>query len=140
MDTRQIQLVWETFERLRPLPPGWAREFYDRLFLIDPSLRPLFKRDLESQSRMFEGALSLAVMGMREDSRVIRKLVAALGAEHAGYGIPPSGIGSFGEALLWTLERKLGEAFTPEVKEAWAAAYEVLASGMLRGGAQASRE
>ena len=32
-----------------------------------------------------------------------------------------------GEALLWTIERELGEDFTPEVKDAWVAFYTLLA-------------
>jgi nitric oxide dioxygenase len=43
-----------------------------------------------------------------------------------------------GEALLWTLEQGLGEAFTPEVHEAWAAAFGVIARAMLIGMEQAS--
>jgi hemoglobin-like flavoprotein len=31
---------------------------------------------------------------------------------------------------LWTLEQGLGEAFTPAVREAWVAAYGVLANTM----------
>jgi len=35
--------------------------------------------------------------------------------------------------LLWTLERGLGESFTPEVRDAWFAAYEALSSMMKAG-------
>jgi nitric oxide dioxygenase len=35
-----------------------------------------------------------------------------------------------GAALLWTLEKGLGPAFTPETKEAWTAVYGLLASTM----------
>jgi hemoglobin-like flavoprotein len=35
------------------------------------------------------------------------------------------------EALLWTLAQGLGDAFTPETREAWVAAYTVLAGQML---------
>jgi nitric oxide dioxygenase len=35
-----------------------------------------------------------------------------------------------GAALLWTLERGLGAAFTSEVKDAWAVAYTTLAEAM----------
>jgi len=36
-----------------------------------------------------------------------------------------------GAALLWTLEKGLGEAFTPEIREAWATTYRVLAGTMI---------
>jgi len=38
-----------------------------------------------------------------------------------------------GSALLWTLEQGLGEQFTPEVREAWTAAYGLLAQVMQQG-------
>jgi hemoglobin-like flavoprotein len=34
------------------------------------------------------------------------------------------------QALLWTLERGLGDAFTPATREAWAQAYGILADVM----------
>ena len=46
---------------------------------------------------------------------------------------------SVGQALLWTLERGLGEAFTPEVRDAWAAAYALLSAAMIEAAAEAGR-
>jgi hemoglobin-like flavoprotein len=34
------------------------------------------------------------------------------------------------EALIWTLGKGLGDAFTPETEAAWVAAYTVLAGAM----------
>jgi hypothetical protein len=34
------------------------------------------------------------------------------------------------QALIWTLQKGLGASFTPEVKQAWVAAYGVLSSTM----------
>ncbi|HEY6820845.1 MAG TPA: hemin receptor [Burkholderiales bacterium] len=39
-------------------------------------------------------------------------------------------VGGLEVALLWMLKKCLGEAFTPEVRQAWAAAYELLAGTM----------
>jgi hemoglobin-like flavoprotein len=41
-------------------------------------------------------------------------------------------------ALLWTLEQGLGSDFTPEVKDAWTAAYTVLAGTMKHAAATAA--
>jgi hemoglobin-like flavoprotein len=35
-----------------------------------------------------------------------------------------------GAALLWTLEKGLGSGFTPELQDAWAAVYGVVATVM----------
>jgi hemoglobin-like flavoprotein len=41
-----------------------------------------------------------------------------------------------GAALIWTLEKGLGSAFTPEVKDAWTMVYGVLASTMKNAAAK----
>jgi hemoglobin-like flavoprotein len=41
-----------------------------------------------------------------------------------------------GAALLWTLEQGLGEAFTPEVHDAWAEAYTLLSNVMQEGASE----
>jgi hemoglobin-like flavoprotein len=43
-----------------------------------------------------------------------------------------------GEVLLWTLERGLADAFTPEVRAAWTKVYGVLAATMQAGAAELS--
>jgi len=53
--------------------------------------------------------------------------------EHAGYGVIESDYATVGAALLWTLEQGLGPAFTPDVKDAWTAAYRILSGTMLAG-------
>ena len=42
-----------------------------------------------------------------------------------------------GAALLWALEQGLGADFTPEIKEAWATVYGLLAEVALQGAAEA---
>ena len=49
-----------------------------------------------------------------------------LGRRHVGYGLKAQHYVLVGSALLWTLEKALGEAFTSEVKDAWASAYILL--------------
>jgi hemoglobin-like flavoprotein len=56
--------------------------------------------------------------------------VQQLGIRHAGYGVQDQHYETVGAALLWTLGQGLGEAFTPQVEEAWASAYTLLASTM----------
>jgi hemoglobin-like flavoprotein len=56
--------------------------------------------------------------------------VKAFGRRHVTYGVRPEHYYTVGAALLWTLEQRLGAAFTPAVREAWVAAYGVLANTM----------
>jgi hemoglobin-like flavoprotein len=60
-----------------------------------------------------------------------RKLMHLIGV--AVEGLEDRHYDTVAAALLWTLERGLGESFTPEVRDAWAAAYEVLSSTMKAG-------
>ena len=67
----------------------------------------------------------------------IAPAVAALGQRHAAYGVKIEDYDTVGKALIATLEKGLGDAFTPDVKDAWLACYGVVSAEML-GGAKAS--
>jgi hemoglobin-like flavoprotein len=56
--------------------------------------------------------------------------VRALGRRHAAYGVTDEHFETVGAALLWTLKQGLGSACTPEVADAWASVYAVLATTM----------
>jgi hemoglobin-like flavoprotein len=141
MNARQLALVRETFDRLRPVPKAFGATFYERLFEIEPSLRALFKGSLENQAAMFATALAMSVAGLGEDGYVPAS-VRELAGRHVEYGIPDSAFGPFRDALLATLALHLGDAFTPEAREAWTAAFTTLASAMKQaaGEARAARE
>ena len=61
--------------------------------------------------------------------------VQSLGQRHMGYGVHSHHYETVGNALLWTLDKGLGEAFTPEVRSAWTSAYLLLANVMQAPGA-----
>ena len=52
---------------------------------------------------------------------------------HAGYQVRDEHYETVGEALLWTLGRGLGAAFTAETQAAWAKTYWTLAETMKAG-------
>ncbi len=135
MNTKQRDLVRSTFEQVRPIPKGVGLAFYERLFELDPALRRLFGGSLENQAAMFVTALNMVVLELVEQG-VVPPSVRDLGARHAHYGVEEPYYATFGEALLWTLGRLLGERFTPEVREAWCEAYETLAAAMKESAAE----
>jgi hemoglobin-like flavoprotein len=75
------------------------------------------------------GMLRMVVRGLDRLEQLV-PAVQALGRRHAGYGVRDEHYATVGAALLWTLERGLGEAFTPATRAAWAAAYALLAATM----------
>ena len=77
-------------------------------------------------------AVKTAVDGLA-DLDVVGPFLVRLGARHVRYGVQPEHFDVVGSALLWTLEQGLGELFTPEVREAWVAAWDVIAGAMREG-------
>jgi hemoglobin-like flavoprotein len=136
MNSEQINLVQSTFGEVRPIAVAAAELFYARLFELDPSLRPMFKGDMGQQGRMLMAMLNSAVNGLTNLDALV-PVVRQLGARHVKYGVREEHYATVGSALLWTLEQGLGEKFTPAVRDAWAAAYAMLAGVMQMGETEA---
>lgn len=130
MTPHQIKLVQTSFAQVAPIAATAADLFYGRLFEIAPDLRPMFPEDLAGQKKKLMAMLGTAVAGLSSLDTLL-PAVRALGQRHAGYGVAAEHYVPVGTALLWTLEKGLGDAFTSEVRAAWAAAYRVLAHTMI---------
>jgi len=130
MNARQIQLVQESFAKVRPVADQAAETFYQRLFEIAPSYRSMFRHDMKKQGAMLMSTLGLAV-GSLNNLEAILPAVRSLGKRHAEYGVTAEHYQPVAEALLWTLQYYFGDAFTPEIKDAWVEAYTTLAGAMI---------
>ena len=122
MDSKQIDLVQKTFAMVKPIAPAAAELFYQRLFQLDPSLRGLFRGEMAKQGQMLMSMIGAAVSGLRNLEQ-LAPVVRQLGARHVGYGVRDEHYATVGAALLDTLAIGLGDAFTAEVREAWATLY-----------------
>jgi hemoglobin-like flavoprotein len=129
MTPAQIDDVKRSFALVVPIADQAGMLFYTHLFEIDPSLRSLFKGDIDTQSKKLMQMIAVAVNGLDQLDTIV-PAVQALGARHAGYGVTEAHYDTVASALLWTLEQGLGEAFTPPVREAWTEAYLLLAGTM----------
>lgn len=139
MSPDQKALVQETWRQVVPIADTAASLFYGRLFVIDPSTRPMFAGvDLEQQRKKLLTALNVVVASLDRVEELV-PTIQDLGRRHVGYGVRDTHYDSVGEALLWTLEQGLGNAWTAEVKAAWAAAYALL-SGVMREAAKAAND
>jgi len=127
--TAQKTLVQDSFAAVAAIADDAAILFYQRLFELDPSLRAMFKSDMAEQRRKLMLMLTAAVKGLDRLDQLV-PVVKDLGRRHGRYGVEETHYETVGEALLWTLEMGLGRGFTPEVKEAWAAIYTLLATTM----------
>ena len=126
----------DSFAKLAPIAPAAAAMFYDRLFVLDPALRPLFKGDMAEQGRKLMSMIGTAVANLGKLD-VIVPAVRDLGRRHAGYGVRQAHYDTVGTALVWTLEQGLGGDFTPATRQAWVEAYTILAGTMQQAAATA---
>jgi len=134
----QKALVQNSFATVATIADDAAVLFYQRLFELDPSLRPMFRADMTEQRKKLMQMLTAAVKGLDRLEQLV-PVVKDLGRRHAGYGVEDRHYDTVAEALLWTLEAGLGRAFTPEVKAAWVAVYTLLATTM-KDAAREARE
>ena len=132
MTLNEKNLVQATFAQVAPIADVAAELFYGRLFEMDPSLKPMFRGDIKEQGRKLMQMLAVAVKGLDRLHEIV-PAVREMGRRHAGYGVRDEHYDTVAAALLWTLEKGLGEAFTPEVKSAWVSVYTLLASTMKSG-------
>ncbi|MEX2215523.1 MAG: globin family protein [Phycisphaeraceae bacterium] len=130
MTPQQIQLVQSTWKMVVPIASTAADFFYGRLFRIAPQVKPLFPDDMAAQKTKLMATIGVAVAGLNDLPSLV-PVLQGLGLKHVDYGVRPQDYQPVGAALLWTLQQGLGDKFTPQVKEAWAAAYVLLSSTMV---------
>jgi len=111
--------------------------FYGRLFDLNPALRPMFRGDLELQSRKLMEMLNTMVNNL-DHFMVIIPTLKALGQRHAGYGVHPEHYDQVTAALLWAFGSALDAECDAEVKAAWRAALSAVAAVMKEGAAELS--
>lgn len=93
-------------------------------------MKPLFHGDMKEQGRKLMATLAVVVNGLSNlDS--VQPAASALAKRHVDYGVKASDYTPVGAALLWTLERGLGEEWTPDLAAAWGAAYSVVSEFMI---------
>jgi hemoglobin-like flavoprotein len=129
MTADQVKMVQSTWEKVIPISETAAALFYGKLFELDPELKPMFKSDIREQGKKLMQMITITVRGLSEPAKLL-PAVEDLGRRHVGYGVRKKDYDTVGTALLWTLEQGLADAFTPDVKNAWAETYTMLAKTM----------
>jgi len=135
MTPEQKDLVQANWKDVEPISETAAELFYGRLFELDPALKSMFKGDVKEQGKKLMQMIGVAVHGL-DNLGELTPAVAALGKRHVGYGVEESHYSTVGAALLWTLEKGLGEKFTDDAKEAWTIVYTTLATVMQDGASE----
>ncbi len=139
MTPEQIRLVQDSFNEVIPISDQAAELFYGRLFSENPQFKALFSGDMQGQGKKLMQHLNMVVRGLNKIEQ-IAPAVQSLGRKHVDYGVKPEDYAAVGQALIWTLEQGLGRNFTPEVRDAWLAAYQVLATTMIEAASHESKD
>jgi nitric oxide dioxygenase len=130
MTPDQVKIVQDSLAKVAPIADQAATIFYDRLFDVAPSVKPMFPPDLTEQRRKLMAMLATVVNGL-SDLQSVLPAASALAVRHVAYGAKAEHYPVVGGALLWTLEKGLGDSWTPEVAAAWSAAYGTLSGYMI---------
>jgi hemoglobin-like flavoprotein len=128
----QVELVQTSFQQVLPIAEAAGVLLYERIFALAPATRVLFAADIRPQASRLMAAVKSAVDSL-DDLDALQVFLVKLGARHVRYGVLPEHLEVGGEALLWTLEHGLGDAFTAEVRDAWTAVWNVIAAAMTGG-------
>ena len=122
-------LVQSSWQQVLPIRDLAAELFYGKLFELDPTLKPLFKGDMKAQGGKLMTMIGVAVSNLDRPETLL-PVLRGLGARHGAYGVKDHHYDTVAAALLDTLQRGLGNEFTPEVKRAWIEIYGVMAGAM----------
>jgi len=126
----QIKLVQESFAKVAPISDQAAVMFYNRLFEVAPQVKAMFPADMTEQRKKLMAMLAVVVNGLG-NLETILPAASALATRHVSYGAKAGHYPVVGGALLWTLEKGLGDSWTPDVADAWTAAYGTLSGFMI---------
>ena len=140
MNPSQVKLVQDSFAKVAPISEQAAVLFYNRLFEVAPGVRAMFPDDMTEQRKKLMGMLAAVVNGLGNLESIL-PAASALAKRHVGYGAKAEHYPVVGGTLLWTLEKGLGDAWTPDVAAAWTATYGTLSGYMISeayGSAQAA--
>jgi hemoglobin-like flavoprotein len=129
MTPQQITLIQNSWASVVPIQDTAAGLFYQRLFSLDPSVRPMFKGDMQEQGRKLMKMLGVIVNSLTRLDELV-PVAQDMARRHVGYGVQAAHYDTVGAALLWTLEQGLGSAFTDDTRDAWAEAYGILSTVM----------
>lgn len=139
LDTNTKELVKATAPVLQEHGVALTRHFYARMFEHNPELREIFNQG-HQRSGTQQQALAMAVAAYAaniDNPGVLMPVLERIAAKHVSLGIRKEHYAIVGKHLLASIGEVLGEAATPALIAAWAAAYGQLAD-ILTGMEQAS--
>ena len=130
MTTQQIELVQQSWEKVRPMAQEAGELFYAHLFEAAPQVRSMFTTDIKVQANKLTYMLDYIVSKLKNIESIQRD-ITKMAARHNTYGAQPAHYALVGQCLLKTLKQGLGENWNDELQTAWIAAYSILSDAMI---------
>lgn len=130
----QVTLIRSTVPVLRAHGLAITTLFYSQILSDHPSLNAVFNHANQvsgHQQKALAGSLA-AYAAHIDDLGRLGPAVERISNKHASLGVAPAHYDVVGVYLLRAMGEVLGEALTPDVRDAWTAAYRQLAEIMIR--------
>lgn len=132
--SQMVRLIRESWALVEPQSEDVTRYFYAVLFSIAPATRDLFAVNMQVQrSRLLRAVVHMIQTVDRPDE--LLPFLHQLGRDHRKFGVTPQYYEALGTALLASIKKHSGRAWTDAVERAWAEAYTVMASAMTEAAA-----
>jgi NAD(P)H-flavin reductase len=132
-----LPTIEETFAIVSRAGEKAVAYFYGRLFAENPRLRVMFPASMDFQrDRLFQALTRIVyTLGRPEE---MESFVCQLGQDHRKYGVQAEHYPAVGRALLTTLRKFAGDAWTESAEMAWTDAYQRAAELMTAAAAAAA--
>nr|WP_042365326.1 globin domain-containing protein [Streptacidiphilus neutrinimicus] len=131
LDAEEIALLRASVALVGPLAPDLTVYFYAILFQQHPEVRQLFPANMDVQrDRLLRGLLR--VVDLVDDPASLIYFCSRLGRDHRKFGALNGHYPAVGAALLDSLARFAGDAWTPRLADVWARAYGLVSEVMIR--------
>ncbi|SLN52301.1 Bacterial hemoglobin [Aquimixticola soesokkakensis] len=125
-------LVRTSFQAVFSTCPELLEEFYTRLFVVEPSVRQLFPKDISTQALKLEATMQLALSALEAPESLIEPL-RQMGADHRAYGVSDGQYHIVCEVLMDTLAAHAGDTWTRDTSAAWGEVLSFISNTMIEG-------
>ncbi|ANF94744.1 NO-inducible flavohemoprotein [Paenibacillus bovis] len=133
LDTHTINVIKSTVPVLETEGVHITKRFYQTMFEAHPELLNIFNHANQKQGRQQVALANAVYMAALHIDRLeeILPVVKQIAHKHRSLGIRPDQYPIVGKYLLQAIQDVLGEAATPEILDAWAKAYGVIADAFI---------
>jgi len=128
---KEIGLIKKSWGVIRNIDQAVVGDvFYSKLFFENPELRKMFPENMEAQYRKLIEMLNVIVARL-EKLDELKSEITSMAERHVSYGVKPQHYNLVGVALIWTLQKALGNEWDDETKAAWINCYTILSGTMI---------